>query len=95
MPEVDSTPEDIQQVVSWHRIWGVVAKSGDISNELDRHVAMMVATLGMGTDPKKIRKQTVSKINSAISRGEVTDNLARCATTIDSTIRQSMTEKAN
>lgn len=82
---------EFSNIVSWRRIWGVVAKRGNITAELDRHVAEVCAA-DKSARPDTVRKTTINVINRAIADGRVETNLNRCAAVIDGAFSEDINE---
>lgn len=84
---------DLSIEVSWYRIWSVVARSGDISGELDQHVAMCRRS-GDDREPDQIRADVVEQINRAIQLNQAQEKQQAMRNVIDAAVRRSM-ERVN
>lgn len=75
--------------ISWYRIWNVVARSGDISAELDQHV---VACRRSGDErpADQIKAEVVEQINQAIAADQIEERLQEKRKVIDATVRRTM-----
>lgn len=75
--------------ISWYRILNVVARSGDISAELDQHV-VACRRGGDGRTVEQIKAEVVEQINQAIAADQIEERLQEKRKVIDATVRQAM-----